>query len=257
MKAYPDNIKEIAFLATLDRSSPYRPWFAALGATAYWAVGLFGTRPPKLLDAERIKAEEPAIDTSTALGGIEYHDAYLDRQRLAVRVLVRALGDRRRRGSGQLRRAGQRRTRRRSLGGAAPQRRRRRGVHDVGPRRSSTPPGRSSTSSTRSGGSTTAHQIVYSKGIHLVVPASDDHAPRPGAGLLRRHAAAVLRDPDGPSLGDRHDRHAGRHAVHVTSTPTIAVPARADQRPARPRHAAHRRRHHRRAVGRAAARRPP
>ena len=77
MKAYPDNIKEVAFLATLDRSSPYRPWFAALGAAAYWAVGLFGTRPPKLLDPERIKAEEPVIDTSTALGGIEYHDAYL------------------------------------------------------------------------------------------------------------------------------------------------------------------------------------
>ena len=77
MKAYPDNIKEVAFLATLDRSSPYRPWFAAMGAAAYWAVGLFGTRPPKLLDPERIKAEEPVIDTSTALGGIEYHDAYL------------------------------------------------------------------------------------------------------------------------------------------------------------------------------------
>ncbi len=27
----PDNIKEIGFLAALDRSAPYRPWFAALG----------------------------------------------------------------------------------------------------------------------------------------------------------------------------------------------------------------------------------
>jgi glycerol-3-phosphate dehydrogenase len=77
MKAYPDNIKEVGFLATLDRSSPYKPWFAALGAAAYWAVGLFGTRPPKLYDAERVEAEEPVIDTSTALGGIEYRDAYL------------------------------------------------------------------------------------------------------------------------------------------------------------------------------------
>jgi glycerol-3-phosphate dehydrogenase len=77
MKAYPDNIKEIGFLATLDRSAPYRPWFAALGATAYWMIGLFGTKPPKVFDAERIKAAEPAIDTSTARGGIEYRDAYL------------------------------------------------------------------------------------------------------------------------------------------------------------------------------------
>ncbi len=28
MKAYPDNIKEIAFYAALDETSPYKPWFA-------------------------------------------------------------------------------------------------------------------------------------------------------------------------------------------------------------------------------------
>ena len=77
MKAYPDNIKEIGFLAALDETAPYRPWFAALGATAYWAIGLFGTKPPRLFDAEAIKAEEPAIDTSSVRGGIQYQDAYL------------------------------------------------------------------------------------------------------------------------------------------------------------------------------------
>ena len=77
MKAYPDNIKEIGFLAALDRTAPYRPWFAALGAVAYWAIGLFGTKPPKLFDAEAIKAEEPAIDTTTVRGGIQYQDGYL------------------------------------------------------------------------------------------------------------------------------------------------------------------------------------
>ncbi len=77
MKAYPDNIKEIGFLAALDRSAPYRPWFAALGAVGYWMIGLFGTKPPKLFDAEQIKAEEPAIDTRSVRGGIQYQDAYL------------------------------------------------------------------------------------------------------------------------------------------------------------------------------------
>ena len=38
-------------------------------------------------------------------------------------------------------------------------------------------------------------------------PAAHDHPPRPGARLLRRHAAAVLRHPDGAPLGDRHHRH--------------------------------------------------
>jgi glycerol-3-phosphate dehydrogenase len=77
MKAYPDNIKEIGFLAALDRSAPYRPWFAALGALGYWMIGLFGTKPPKLFDAERIKEEEPAIETRSVRGGIQYQDAYL------------------------------------------------------------------------------------------------------------------------------------------------------------------------------------
>jgi glycerol-3-phosphate dehydrogenase len=77
MKAYPDNIKEIGFLAALDETAPYRPWFAALGATAYWMIGLFGTKPPRLFDAEAIKREEPAIDTTSVRGGIQYQDAYL------------------------------------------------------------------------------------------------------------------------------------------------------------------------------------
>ena len=77
MKAYPDNIKEISFLASLDETSPYAPWFAALGTVGYWGIGLFGTRHPRLLSAEKAKAEEPAIDTTGVRGAIEYRDAYL------------------------------------------------------------------------------------------------------------------------------------------------------------------------------------
>lgn len=77
MKAYPDNVREISFLAALDRSAPYRPWFAGLGALAYWGIGLFGTKRPHLLDAAQIGREEPAIDVSSLRGGIQYQDAYL------------------------------------------------------------------------------------------------------------------------------------------------------------------------------------
>src|SRR5690349_5696901 len=55
MKAYPDNIKEIGFLAALDRTAPYKPWFAALGATAYWGIGMFGTDRPRLLSAQDLE----------------------------------------------------------------------------------------------------------------------------------------------------------------------------------------------------------
>jgi glycerol-3-phosphate dehydrogenase len=77
MKAYPDNVKEIGFLAALDESAPYRPWFAALGTAAYWAIGGFGTRRPRLFDAEALKGAEPAIDTTFVRGGVQYQDAYL------------------------------------------------------------------------------------------------------------------------------------------------------------------------------------
>ena len=77
MKAYPDNIKEISFLAALDHSSPYPPWFAGLGALGYWGIGQFATRRPRLLSAQGIRDEEPAIDTTDVRGGIEYRDALL------------------------------------------------------------------------------------------------------------------------------------------------------------------------------------
>ncbi len=77
MKAYPDNIKEISFLATLDDSAPYKPWLAALGASAYWTIGMFGTKAPKLYDVDHVKNAEPVINVSTARGGIQYQDAYL------------------------------------------------------------------------------------------------------------------------------------------------------------------------------------
>ena len=77
MKAYPDNVKEISFLATLDNTAPFKPWFAALGATAYWGIGQFGTKPPKLYSAEKLEAVEPVIDTTSARGAVQYQDCYL------------------------------------------------------------------------------------------------------------------------------------------------------------------------------------
>jgi glycerol-3-phosphate dehydrogenase len=77
MKAYPDNIKQIGFYATLDETSPYKPWFAGLGSLGYWIIGQFGTKRPRVLSRAKIEHEEPAIDTANALGGIEYYDGIL------------------------------------------------------------------------------------------------------------------------------------------------------------------------------------
>ncbi len=77
ISVYPDNIKPIGFLAALDHSSPFPPWLAALGSAAYWAIGNFRTHPPRVLGPDRIEAVEPVIDTTDVRGGIEYYDAYL------------------------------------------------------------------------------------------------------------------------------------------------------------------------------------
>jgi glycerol-3-phosphate dehydrogenase len=77
MKAYPDNIREVPFYAALDESAPHSPAFAGLGAYAYWVIGGFGTHRPRILSRAHIEREEPAIDTSTVRGGIEYRDGLL------------------------------------------------------------------------------------------------------------------------------------------------------------------------------------
>jgi glycerol-3-phosphate dehydrogenase len=77
IEAYPDNIKPIPFLASLDHGSPFPPWLAILGSTAYWVIGSFKTHSPRLLGPDKIKAEEPIVDTTDVRGGIEYYDAYL------------------------------------------------------------------------------------------------------------------------------------------------------------------------------------
>jgi len=77
MRAYPANIRQIGFYAALDTSAPYKPWFAGLGALGYWIIGQFGTKAPRLLSSAKIEREEPAVDTSSVAGGIEYFDGIL------------------------------------------------------------------------------------------------------------------------------------------------------------------------------------
>ena len=92
------------------------------------------------------------------------------RQRLALRLLLRALGDRGRRRRRQLRRAGLGRAGRRPVGVPAARHRLRRRGHDLGPggRQRRRPVRRRAQHLL--GPDRPQHRIVYSKGIHLVVP---------------------------------------------------------------------------------------
>ena len=169
MKAYPDNVREIGFLATLDNSAPYRPWFAGLGATAYWAIGRFGTKPPKVFSRRRLENAEPAISTATARGAIQYQDAYLiDNDSRFVFSFIRSAFE-----------AGAVTTNYVELVAAE----RRDGRWHVKLRDVDSGREMSATATAlvnaagpfvdglnESWGTSTQHRIVYSKGIHLVVP---------------------------------------------------------------------------------------
>ena len=169
MKSYPDNVREIGFLATLDKSAPYRPWFAGVGATAYWAIGRFGTKPPKVFSRRRLAQAEPAISTTTARGAIQYQDAYLiDNDSRFVFSFIRSAFE-----------AGAVTTNYVELVHAE-----RRGdrwhvaLRDVVTGDETTASAKTLVNAAgpfvdalnESWGTTTTHRIVYSKGIHLVVP---------------------------------------------------------------------------------------
>jgi len=169
MRAYRANIKQIGFYAALDEKGPYKPWFAAFGALGYWIIGQFGTKAPRLLSREKIENEEPAINTESVAGGIEYRDGILiDNDARFVFSFVRSAieagaaaanyvellsaehdGDRWIAHLHDVDTGEEFQTSARTI------------VNAAGPFVDET---------NRGWGMTTEHRIVYSKGIHLVVP---------------------------------------------------------------------------------------
>ena len=76
-RAYPTRLAETRFMATMDLGAPFPPWFAALGAVAYWGLGRLATQPPRHRSAATIERLDPSVDTSMVRGGIEYSDYLL------------------------------------------------------------------------------------------------------------------------------------------------------------------------------------
>ena len=175
-RAYPSNIAEIGFYAALDEKGPYSPWFAALGAFGYWIIGQFGTAPPRYLSRERIEREEPAVNTESVAGGIEYRDGILvDNDARFVFSFVRSAIEAGAAAANYVEmvsaeRDGERwKVRLRDVdGGETFETHARTIVNAAGPFVDRTNEG---------WGVRTDHRIVYSKGIHLVVPrlTTEDH----------------------------------------------------------------------------------
>ena len=91
-RAYPSRLVEKRFLAALDSSSPFAPWFAALGANAYWGIGQFATKRPRYRSPRTIKRLEPSVRADNLIGGIEYSDHLIveNDSRFVIQMIVDA-----------------------------------------------------------------------------------------------------------------------------------------------------------------------
>jgi glycerol-3-phosphate dehydrogenase len=77
IRSYPSSVQEMRFYTTHEKGSRNSRLLLLLGTLAYWVIGNFFTRPPRLLGRGLIEREEPIINVENSDGGIEYSDAYL------------------------------------------------------------------------------------------------------------------------------------------------------------------------------------
>jgi len=169
MKAYPNVITELRFMATLDSSAPFSSWLAGLGTIGYWGLGQFATKPPRYLRPKAIAVEEPVVNTTGAQAAVEYGDAYLkDNDARFVWSFVRSALDHGATAANYVELARARRhaghwqaTLRDQAGGREFNVEAKVVVNAAGPFVDEL---------NQSWDVNTEHRIVYSKGIHLVVP---------------------------------------------------------------------------------------
>ena len=75
MREYPNQIKQIGFLASLGPTAPFGRLLGTFGTLFYWFIGLFGTKPPASYSASKAKSLEPNLITGRK--AVKYYDAEL------------------------------------------------------------------------------------------------------------------------------------------------------------------------------------
>ena len=74
--SYPSTVKEIRFFVTHEKGFRHGRLKLYLGALLYWLIGSFFTKRPHLLSVADLHAEEPVVREDRTDGGFEYSDAY-------------------------------------------------------------------------------------------------------------------------------------------------------------------------------------
>ena len=75
MKHYPNQIRQIGFLASIGPTAPFGRLLGTFGTLFYWFIGLFGTKPPASYSAAQAKRLEPNLITGRK--AVKYYDAEL------------------------------------------------------------------------------------------------------------------------------------------------------------------------------------
>ncbi len=77
MQAYPALVPEVRYLAALDREAPHRPLSIFAGTWLYWLIGKAFTRRPGYWPKRVLREREPALAMDQMRGGVTYSDAFL------------------------------------------------------------------------------------------------------------------------------------------------------------------------------------
>lgn len=173
IQAYPNQVPEIRFLAALDRDAPHHPLPIFAGTWLYWLIGEAFTRKPGYWSRRVLHEREHSLAMHSMRGGVAYSDAYLPEgdAHFVFGFIKRAW----RRGAIAVNYA-------RALDGEIFDDVHHTGVHDrisgdtfvVKSRAVVNAAGPWAGAFNTARKVTTEHQLVFSKGIHLVVPQITD-----------------------------------------------------------------------------------
>lgn len=75
IRAYPNQIQEIGFLASLGPNAPFGRLLGTFGTLFYWGIGLMGTPLPSSYSAQKAKQLEPNLIAGRK--AVQYFDAHL------------------------------------------------------------------------------------------------------------------------------------------------------------------------------------
>jgi glycerol-3-phosphate dehydrogenase len=77
MRNYPTKIINMGFFAALGPNAPFGQLLGRFGTLFYWAIGLFSTPMPALFGKAKLKIVEPTVYAENVRGAVEYFDGVM------------------------------------------------------------------------------------------------------------------------------------------------------------------------------------